>query len=51
MAAGCEVGSAQPPSRDEYHAAVSEATQILEDTVNEVNEILEELRYVVEEDN
>lgn len=38
-------GEPGEPTEMEYDGAVSEATRILEDAVNSINEALEELRY------
>mmetsp|Transcript_8180 Transcript_8180/g.14166 ORF Transcript_8180/g.14166 Transcript_8180/m.14166 type:complete len:240 (+) Transcript_8180:146-865(+) len=47
--ANCTEGDAAEPSREEYYAAVAEATQMLESSVNDANDVLEELRYELEE--
>mmetsp|Transcript_4425 Transcript_4425/g.5962 ORF Transcript_4425/g.5962 Transcript_4425/m.5962 type:complete len:254 (+) Transcript_4425:104-865(+) len=46
---GCEEVGADP-TRQEYHSAIAEATQALETSICGVNEILEELKYELEEE-
>lgn len=48
LGAGNRVDGGAPgePTELEYSGAVSEATRILEDAVNSINEALEEIRYV-----
>eukprot|EP00854_Cymbomonas_tetramitiformis_P003748 gene3748-4687_t len=50
---GCEDGSQEPapePTEQEFASAIAEATQGIQAAVVGVNEILEELRYEVEEE-
>ena len=50
-APGCACARDAPePTREEYDNAVAEATQELERSAREINDAIEELRYILEEE-